>query len=109
VPGTSFVRYRIVKFSVYGAAAPGSFVSIRDSETSASILGTDAFRFEDFGTQGSVRPAIHLQPNWLFRTTWYSLAATANTESYIIKTLPDSEIIIQYTLELESISPSTLP
>lgn len=109
VPGTSFQRYRLIKFSAYGAAAPGSYIGVRESNSSSFIGTIDRFSFEDIGTQGSIRPAIHLQPNFDFKIQWNDINAQTSSELYFIRTLPDSEIIIQYTLELETAAPTTFP
>jgi hypothetical protein len=111
-PGTSFAWYRLVKFSVYAPAQADAFVALYPSNTSSAALGgtlSDHFEFLDFGTQGSVRPAIHIQPNWLLRSQWLDLTATANNELFIVKSLPSTEVILQYTLDLKTARPTGVP
>lgn len=112
VPGSSFSRCRLVKMSVFGAAAPEQFIAIYPSNSSAAYRGGDLFdyfAFEDFGIQGSVRPAIHLQPNFSFRSSWMDITLTSNNELFIVKSLPDSEVVLQYTLDLNTSRPVAVP
>lgn len=111
-PGTSFAWFRLVKFSAFAASAPDSFIVLYPSTTSNSLNGgadTDHFEFEDFGVQGRSRPAIHISPNFRLRTQWNDITSTTNNEIFIIKTLPSSEIIIQYTLDLKTARPTSIP
>lgn len=108
-PGSTFIRYRMLKFSVYGTAAPESFVTLSNSTSSAAFTDVDTFKYEDFGTQGSVRPAIHIQPNFDFRMKWRDFSQLTNAELFYITSLSNTEIVIQFTLEIESKPPSASP
>lgn len=112
IPGSSFSRFRLVKMSVFGAAAPEQFIAIYPSSSSQAYRAGelfDYFAFEDFGIQGSQRPAIHFQPNFAFRSTWNDLTLTSSNELFIVKSLANSEVVLQYTLDLNTTRPVSVP
>jgi hypothetical protein len=106
IPGGAsgtFDRFRIIKVSVFGAAAGDSFVSARGAVGSGTpaVYTSDDFKFLDYGTQGSRRPAIHFAPNFEIRNTWVSVTNTSG-ELFIFSTLPDAELILQITMQLRT-------
>lgn len=59
--------FRVMKVSVWGSATPGSFLQVQLGDGS---VNSDIQTWTDEGTQGSVRPQVHLTPNFDFRNTW---------------------------------------
>lgn len=88
--------YRIQKVSVYAPASVDSFVSLTD-------LTSDEAQFVDYGTQGSVRPQIHIRPSWMLRNHWYDKATAVSFYSALtlgVATAPGTQLIFQITVEL---------
>jgi len=111
-PGSSFAWFRLIKLSAYAPANADAFVAIYPSNSSLALQGgilSDHFEFLDFGTQGARRPAIHIQPNFNLRTQWSDLTATTNAELFVLKSTPDTVLIIQYTLDLKTARPTGVP
>jgi hypothetical protein len=93
------LTYRIQKVSFYAQAAAGQFIEVVDFKS-------DEASFVDFGTQGSVRPQIHLRPAWQLRNQWWD-NATAETfyECLSGAGVPGIPIILQATLEVRLMVP----
>jgi hypothetical protein len=88
------LEYRIQKASFYAAAANDSFLSVDD-------LTSDLASFSDFGTQGSVRPQVHLVPALELRQTWIPSGATGPVAIYHIASAPvTGTIVVSLTLEI---------
>lgn len=111
IPGGNVVfdRIRILKVSVYGAAAAGSFIRVAGitGTGSPSVATSDAFSFEDFGTQGSRRPVVHFRPNFNIRSEWFTPSNNTG-EFFNVTTSAGGEIIIQMTLQLRTIPQATV-
>jgi len=75
VPGgpTLWTNMRLEHVSVYAPADVTGYVRVRMADTSsgaANVYG-DGRTFEDFGTQGALRPQVHLRPCLSIRNVWY--------------------------------------
>jgi hypothetical protein len=66
---------RILKFSAWGSATAGSFISVLFGNAAS---GSDTQTWTDEGTQGSIRPQIHLTPNFNYRNTWITTGPVAS-------------------------------
>lgn len=67
-------EFRIMKFSVWASAAANSLLSVvfpisLPGTHSIDLIG-DNSAWTDEGTQGSIRPQIHLTPNFAYRNLW---------------------------------------
>jgi len=113
LPGgtTAWASLRIVKVSLWGSAnetaSPnfiGNYVTVQ-APGDGSFLDSNTQTFEDFGTQGSVRPQIHYLPSFIQRARWYSTtstdvvlrAATATGSATV-----SGQILFIITVELQS-------
>lgn len=70
IPFSGTFFFRIMKMSVYASASANSLLTVVFPLTITSGIG-DQKTFVDEGTQGSIRPNIHLIPNFDFRTRWF--------------------------------------
>lgn len=83
--------FRINKVSVYAPAQVNSFIQLSD-------VTSDLASFEDYGTQGSVRPQIHVRPALQLRETWHE--PTSTTTYYNLRGGQMDQIVVQLTLEV---------
>lgn len=88
---TSTKVFRIHKVSVYAPASATSFVRITD-------IHADEASFEDYGTQGSLRPQVHIRPALQVREQWYD--PTVAGSHYNIAGSTSDKIVVQMTLEV---------
>jgi len=104
IPGgnTTFDRIRILKISVYGSATDSSFVRFRQASGGTTPYIIDSADFIDYGVQGSRRPALHISPSFSVRQSWQSLAVTPGEIASLIS-LPDSQLIVQISVQLRTI------
>jgi hypothetical protein len=96
LPAVSY-QYRIQKLSCYAPATAEASLQVGDQQSDEAI-------FIDYGTQGSIRPQIHLRPSWELRNKWFE-KATVETFYQIHATgggtAPSmTTVIIQLTLEI---------
>jgi len=99
LPLVGSYTYRLVKLSFYAAADATSFVELVDEKT-------DQATFVDYGTQGSIRPQVHIRPSWQLRNQWFE-KGTAET-FYTWRThaaQPASNAVVQATLEVRLSAP----
>jgi len=83
--------FRILKASFWAPAAADSFVRVNFP---TGQIGGDSNTWTDEGTQGSIRPQLHLIPNFASRNTWINAGTVA-----IIQGNGTDTIIIDWTLE----------
>jgi hypothetical protein len=89
---------RIIKLSVWGPAAPGSDITVVFPISSAPTVYGDAQTWVDSGTQGSLRPAVHLTPNFNFRSTFVS-ASLATPFATFGGSIMSEDLIVDVTVE----------
>jgi len=97
VPGGSavFTRMRLVKVSAYAPASAAASVIL--------VFADDEARFIDRGTQGALRPQLHVAPSFQTRNNWKD-SSDASTIFTVGTTLAAAtEIVVQATLELRSV------
>jgi len=96
-------EFRIFKLSVWASASAGSLLSVVFPTMSSASPG-DNSAWTDEGTQGSIRPQIHLTPNFAYRETWFS-----PTSSLVVATFGGTatdllvvDITLQYRTAVQS-------
>ncbi len=89
---TAAYSFRIQKISAYASAAAGSFVGVQ-------LSSSDEGQYIDYGTQGSVRPQVHIRPSMQFRQTWLNNATPATNLFSLTGTATDT-VVLQITLEV---------
>jgi len=97
IPGGAsvFDRIRILKVTAYAAAGANTYVQV--------TFADDQSQFEDFGTQGAMRPALHLMPPFETRQFWYPTTDT-NSVFTVSTTGTTPDFIVDVTMEFRSIS-----
>jgi len=69
------------------------------SSGAANVLG-DGRTLEDFGTQGALRPQVHLRPCLSIRNVWYDSASAA--ELFYVNHGTSGQLLVYATLALRS-------
>ena len=92
LPSIAGATYRLQKISFYAPAASSSYVRVLD-------VASDEASFVDYGTQGSIRPQIHLAPSLQLRQRWF-VAKEAAANLYEIRGVGTDIIVIQFTVEI---------
>jgi len=87
------LTYRIQKVSFYAPAAANAFIEVND-------LKSDEAGFVDYGTQGSVRPQIHIRPAWQLRNAWFDRGTSETFYSVFGNGGASSTVIVQMTVEV---------
>jgi hypothetical protein len=104
VPGgpTLWTNMRLEHVSVYAPADNVGYVRVRmaDQTSGAALVLGDGRTFEDFGTQGALRPQIHLRPCLSIRNVWYD-SASAN-ELFYVNHGTSGQLLVYATLALRS-------
>jgi hypothetical protein len=88
---TATKLFRIHKVSVYAPASATGFIKVAD------VL-SDEGSFEDYGTQGSMRPQVHLRPALHVREQWFD--PTTTNDFYNLTGSTTDNIVVQLTLEV---------
>jgi len=89
-------EFRIFKLSAWASASANSLLSVV-FPASTGIGTGDNSAWTDEGTQGSVRPQIHLIPNFAFRDIWFN-----PTSSLVIATFGGTAsdlLVVDITLQ----------
>jgi hypothetical protein len=106
---------RITKLSVWASASAGSFIRVVfpiSTSTLVPVLPGDNSVWTDEGTQGSIRPQVHLTPNFDFRNYWITAEIPDATALASFTGLPTDTIIVDVTVQYRSAvqgCPSFLP
>lgn len=97
-----FTRFRLVRLDAYGAASPNGDIKV--------LFLDDESSFTDKGTQGSMRPQLHLSPTFAMRNRWIASGETGPDSTLFIvsSTLANTSIVLQFTVEMRS-TPDSLP
>lgn len=95
---------RIMKFSVWASATSPSLLSVVFPVSNVTGFGDNA-AWNDEGTQGQQRPAIHLIPNFNFRSFWFTPAFSSNVIATFGGTATDLlvvDITVEYRTAVQS-------
>lgn len=91
---------RILKLSVWGSAGPNSLVAV-NFPLHLNGLPADSTEWVDEGTQGSIRPQVHLAPNFAYRSTWLT-AGSVNNVALFAGTATDL-LVVDITVEYKTV------
>jgi len=90
---------RIMKLSVWASATAGSFLQC---VMTSGISNSDVATFTDEGTQGAMRPQIHIRPSFNFRNTWYSAASAGGTPVATFGGTATDLLVVDVTLQFRT-------
>jgi hypothetical protein len=90
---------RLVKVSAYGPASAGGQIRV--------VMIADESDFVDKGTQGSLRPQLHISPTFNERNTWYPSNSTTALFMGDQNSTGESGIVYHITVEIRSV-PDTI-
>jgi len=116
LPGTgaAWQTFRIKKISAWGTDANTTSPTIplgllmNTVDRDGGALGDQA-EFHDYGTAGSMRPQIHVLPSFAVRQYWFN-SSNGNIMAFSSSTTaPPGSIIVNLSLELESVPFSSSP
>lgn len=94
-------EFRIMKFSVWGSAGANSFIQVLFP--SRAIDGDDS-TWADEGTQGSIRPQVHLTPNFRCRENWILTSSTQVVATF--QGTATDLLVVDITLQYRTVSQS---
>jgi hypothetical protein len=73
---------RVVKLSAWASATAGSLLIVKFPIGALPSVVGDNQTWTDEGTQGAMRPAVHLIPNFAFRNQWVSASNVAQVATF---------------------------
>jgi len=94
-------EFRVMKFSVWASAGANSLLQVTFPTASDGDFAT----YADEGTQGAVRPQVHLMPNFQFRSRWFGAADDTQNLANFVGTATDL-LVVDVTVEYRSSSQS---
>jgi len=107
VDPTTTTKFRLLKISVWAPAGANNKVQLQMvSSGDVANGGDDNALFADNGTQGSVRPQIHVRPGLLGRIRWFSSSSIDPlfTLSGIDNTAVE-QMVVHVSIQLRSTAP----
>jgi len=109
VPGgiTMWSQARLEHVTVFGEASSQGYVRLRITHlesTSSPPSGGDGKTFEDFGTQGSLRPVVHVKPCLSLRQQWWdTVAGEIDPILFLVNHGTTGQLLVYATLHLRSV------
>lgn len=98
---TVFTRFRLVKLSAYGPAVANGQIRV--------VMTEDEADFVDHGTQGSVRPQLHISPTFNQRNIWLDSSASTVIATGDQNSTGQQGVIYQITVEMRSLPDTVIP
>lgn len=100
---------RILKLSAWAGATAQNRLTVVFPVTIPTLAIGDNAVYEDEGTQNSMRPSVHLKPNFLYRNFWFTAAVPLTTVIATFTSIPAIEgLVVDISLEYRT-SPQTCP
>jgi hypothetical protein len=93
-------QYRLLKIDAWGSDTANITINMSGATSSGS---GDAAVFTDWGTPGSRRATLHVRPNLSLRTQWNIAGATAFALFGLSSLTASVPVIVNLTLELQSL------
>jgi len=106
VPGgtTMWSSARLEHLSVFAPASDAGYVRVRIPPFVATAgSGGDGKTFEDFGTQGSLRPVVHIRPALSLRDRWFDTTMDAGDPMCFVNHGSSGQLLVYATLALRSV------
>jgi len=113
VPGgaTMWAQARLEHITVFSEATAQGYVRLRITNLQSATIppqGGDGKTFEDFGTQGSLRPVVHVKPCLSLRQQWWDTAAAEeNPTLFFVNHGSTGQLLVYATLHLRSVQRPT--
>jgi len=108
VPGgsTLWETARLDHISVFAPADVAGYVRVRMAEDTATVEPgqslSDGKTFEDYGTQGSLRPVVHIRPALSLRQRWFVTTFSA-APLFFVNHGSSGQLLVYATLALRSV------
>lgn len=107
VDATTTTKFRLLRVSAWAPAGANNKVQLQMvSSGDVANGGDDNALFQDNGTQGSVRPQVHVRPGLLGRIRWFSsgsidpLFTLSGVDNTAVEVL-----VVHVTIQLRSTAP----